>query len=194
MVPMVTTGGHPSQMVGLFNTAFAPMKNAGKFHRLCIMTRFKSDPLPVPVRTPLPSAVNGCPDSHQRDRERRPGKPRGTTVESILNVLIPAAMAQTGAPSGGELGLMNLLFPIILIGAFYFLLIRPQTKRAKEHKQMVDTIKKGDEIVSGGGVLSRVTEVGENFVQVEIAENVQIRIQKQSVSSLMPKGTYKGTL
>jgi preprotein translocase subunit YajC len=115
-------------------------------------------------------------------------------VESILNVLIPAAMAQTGAPSGGELGLMNLLFPIILIGAFYFLLIRPQTKRAKEHKQMVDALKKGDEIVSGGGVLGRITEVGENFVQVEIAENVQIRIQKQSVSSLMPKGTYKGTL
>lgn len=116
-------------------------------------------------------------------------------MESILNVLIPAAMAQTGAPSGGgELGLMNLLFPIILIGAFYFLLIRPQTKRAKEHKQMVDALKKGDEIVSGGGVLGRITEVGENFVQVEIAENVQIRIQKQSVSSLMPKGTYKGTL
>ena len=89
---------------------------------------------------------------------------------------------------------MNLLFPIILIGAFYFLLIRPQTKRAKEHKQMVDALKKGDEIVSGGGVLGRITEVGENFVQVEIAENVQIRIQKQSVSSLMPKGTYKGTL
>ncbi len=116
-------------------------------------------------------------------------------MESILNILIPAAAAQqTGAPSGGELGLMNLLFPIILIGAFYFLLIRPQTKRAKEHKQMVDAIKKGDEIVSGGGVLGRVTEVGENFAQVEIAENVQIRIQKQSVSSLMPKGTYKGTL
>ena len=90
--------------------------------------------------------------------------------------------------------LMNLLFPIILIGAFYFLLIRPQTKRAKEHKQMVDALKKGDEVVSGGGVLGRVTEVGENFVQVEIAENVQIKIQKQSISSLMPKGTYKNTL
>ena len=116
-------------------------------------------------------------------------------MDSIVNFLIPAALAQAGdAPRGGEMGLMNLLFPIILIAAFYFLLIRPQTKRAKEHKQMVDALKKGDEVVSGGGVLGRITEVGENFVQVEIAENVQIRIQKQSVSSLMPKGTYKGTL
>ena len=116
-------------------------------------------------------------------------------MDSILNFLIPAALAQTGgAPGGAEMGLMNLLFPIILIGAFYFLLIRPQTKRAKEHKQMVEGLKKGDEIVTGGGVLGRVTEIGENFMQVEIAEGVQIKIQKASVGSLMPKGTYKGNL
>ncbi|MCP5196237.1 MAG: preprotein translocase subunit YajC [Gammaproteobacteria bacterium] len=115
-------------------------------------------------------------------------------MESILNLLVPAASAQaTGAPSG-EMGLLNLLFPIILIGAFYFLLIRPQTKRAKEHKQMVDALKKGDEIVSGGGMLGRIIEVGENFVQVELADDVQIKIQKQAISSLMPKGTYKGGL
>ena len=116
-------------------------------------------------------------------------------MESILNFLIQDAMAQqaAGGPSG-EMGLMNLLFPIILIAAFYFLLIRPQTKRAKEHKQMVDAVKKGDEVVTGGGVLGRVTDVGENFLQVEIADGVQIKIQKQSVGSLMPKGTYKGNL
>jgi len=114
-------------------------------------------------------------------------------MESILNLLIPAAMAQaTGAPAGGDMGLLNLLFPIILIAAFYFLLIRPQTKRAKEHKQMVEALKKGDEIVTGGGVLGRITEVGENFIQVEIAEGVQVKVQKQAVSSLMPKGTFKG--
>ncbi|HCB14945.1 MAG TPA: preprotein translocase subunit YajC [Gammaproteobacteria bacterium] len=115
-------------------------------------------------------------------------------MESILNLLIPTASAQaTGAP-GGEMGLLNILFPIILIGAFYFLLIRPQTKRAKEHKLMVDALKKGDEIVSGGGMLGRIIEVGENFVQVELADNIQIKIQKQAISSLMPKGTYKGNL
>ena len=115
-------------------------------------------------------------------------------MESILNLLIPPASAQAAGGAGGGMGLLNLLFPIILIGAFYFLLIRPQTKRAKEHKQMVDALKKGDEIVSGGGMLGRITEVGKNFVQVELAENVQIRIQKQAISSLMPKGTYKGSL
>ncbi len=115
-------------------------------------------------------------------------------MESILNLLIPVASAQaTGAP-GGEMGMLNLLFPIILIGAFYFLLIRPQTKRAKEHKQMVDALKKGDEIVSSGGILGRITEIGENFVQLEIADGIQIRIQKPAVSSLMPKGTCKGSL
>lgn len=116
-------------------------------------------------------------------------------MESILNLLIPAAMAQqSGAPADGTMGMMNLLFPIILIAAFYFLLIRPQTKRAKEHKQMVEGLKKGDEVVTGGGVLGRITEIGENFLQVEIADGVQIKLQKQSVGSLMPKGTYKGTL
>ncbi|CDI01483.1 MAG: preprotein translocase subunit YajC [Candidatus Competibacter denitrificans] len=116
-------------------------------------------------------------------------------MDHILSFLIQDAIAQqAGTASAGEMGLLNLLFPIILIGAFYFLLIRPQTKRAKEHKQMVDGLKKGDEIVTGGGVLARITDVGENFVQLEIADGVQIKVQKQAVGSLMPKGTYKGTL
>lgn len=116
-------------------------------------------------------------------------------MEHILNILIRDAVAQqTSAPAAGDMGLLNLLFPIILIAAFYFLLIRPQTKRAKEHKQMVDGLKKGDEVVAGGGVLGRITEVGENFIQMEIAEGVQIKVQKQAIGSLMPKGTYKGTL
>ena len=117
-------------------------------------------------------------------------------MESLLNFFIQDAAAQTatGASANGAMGLMNLLFPIILIAAFYFLLIRPQTKRAKEHKQMVDGLKKGDEIVTGGGVLGRVTELGDNFVQVEIADGVTIKVQKQAVGSLMPKGTYKGNL
>ena len=114
-------------------------------------------------------------------------------MESILTFLIRDASAQTADAPGGDMGLMNLLFPIILIGAFYFLLIRPQTKRAKEHKQMVESLKKGDEVVTGGGVLGRITEIGENFIQVEIAEGVQIKVQKQAINSLMPKGTLKGS-
>ena len=116
-------------------------------------------------------------------------------MDYILNFLIQDAVApQTGTSAPADMGLLNLLFPIILIGAFYFLLIRPQTKRAKEHKQMVDGLKKGDEIVTGGGILARITEVGDNFVQLEIADGVQIKAQKQAVGSLMPKGTFKGNL
>jgi preprotein translocase subunit YajC len=109
-----------------------------------------------------------------------------------MNFLISDAMAQGDAAQGG--GMLGLLFPILLIVVFYFLLIRPQTKRAKEHKQMVEALKKGDEVVTGGGVLGRITEVGDNFMQIEVADNVQLKIQKQSVSSLMPKGTIKGDL
>ena len=110
-----------------------------------------------------------------------------------MNVFISDAMAQAGAPSG-EPGLMGLLFPILLIVAFYFLLIRPQTKRAKEHKQMVAALKKGDEVVTSGGLLGRIIDVGDNFVMVEVAENIQLKVQKQAVATLMPKGTAKGNL
>jgi preprotein translocase subunit YajC len=116
-------------------------------------------------------------------------------VDYILNLFIKDALAQqvnTSFP--GDMGILNLLFPVILIGAFYFMLIRPQTKRAKEHKKMVDGLKRGDEIVTGGGLLARITEVGGNFVQVEVADGVQIKVQKQAIGSLMPKGTYKGNL
>jgi preprotein translocase subunit YajC len=107
-----------------------------------------------------------------------------------MNFFISDAMAQ-GA--GGE-PFIGLLFPILLIVVFYFLLIRPQQKRAKEHRQMVEALKKGDEIVTGGGVLGRITEVGDNFIHLEVADGVQLRVQRQSVSALMPKGTVKGEL
>jgi preprotein translocase subunit YajC len=111
-----------------------------------------------------------------------------------MGFLISDAWAQA-APAGGEPSLIGtLLFPILLIVVFYFLLIRPQTKRAKEHKQMVEALKKGDEIVTGGGVLGRVTEIGNNFVQLEVAEGIQLKVQKGAVASLMPKGTVKGDL
>ena len=110
-----------------------------------------------------------------------------------MSFFISDAMAQSGAPAV-EPGLMGLLFPILLIVIFYFLLIRPQTKRAKEHKQMVAALKKGDEVVTGGGLLGRIIEVGDNFVQLEVADGVQLRVQKQAVTSLMPKGTVKGEL
>ena len=110
-----------------------------------------------------------------------------------MSFLIADAMAQTQGQAAGQPGLFFLPL-IVLLVVFYFMLIRPQQKRAKEQKQMLEALKKGDEVVTSGGVLGRITEVGENFVQLEVAENVQFKVQKQAVASLMPKGTLKGDL
>jgi len=75
---------------------------------------------------------------------------------------------------------------------FYFLLIRPQTKRAKEHREMVAKLSAGDEIVTTGGILGRISEIGESFVTLEVAPKVTIQVQRFQVGQMMPKGTFKG--
>ena len=111
-------------------------------------------------------------------------------MSSVLGFFISDAAAQTtGVASPG--GLSTLLLPVLLIGVFYFLLIRPQQKRQKEHKQMVDTLAAGSEIVTGGGVLGKIIDVGEQFVVVEVADGVRVKIQKHSIASLLPKDTIK---
>ncbi len=83
--------------------------------------------------------------------------------------------------------------PLILIFVvFYFLLIRPQSKRAKEHRKMVAELKVGDEVVTSGGVLGKITEAGEQFLKVEVADGVELKVQRTTVSMVMSKGTYKG--
>lgn len=107
----------------------------------------------------------------------------------ISDALAEGAGAAAGQPAdGGLLGLLPLLLIFVL---FYFMLIRPQAKRAKEHKNMVEALGKGDEVVTNGGVLGRITDVGESFLTLNIAEGVDIKVQKQSVSALVPKGTMK---
>ena len=82
--------------------------------------------------------------------------------------------------------------PLILIFViFYFLLIRPQTKRAKEHRKMVSELKSGDEVITGGGIVGRITETGDQYLKVEVADGVVLRIQRQTVLAVLPKGTYK---
>ncbi|HET6756067.1 MAG TPA: preprotein translocase subunit YajC [Burkholderiales bacterium] len=84
------------------------------------------------------------------------------------------------------------LLPIILMFVLlYFLLIRPQTKRAKEHRIMLDNLQKGDEVVTAGGALGRITKIGDQYVSVEIASNVEIQVQKPAIQSVLPKGTIK---
>jgi preprotein translocase subunit YajC len=110
-----------------------------------------------------------------------------------MSFFISDAMAEGAAAAGQQgSGLMGMLPLVLIMVLFYFMLIRPQTKRAKEHKNMVESLAKGDEIVTNGGLLGRVNDVGESFLHVEIANGVDVKIQKQSVATLVPKGTYKG--
>jgi preprotein translocase subunit YajC len=110
-----------------------------------------------------------------------------------MNGLIPEAMAQSagGAAPGG--GIAPILMMVVFIAIFYFLLIRPQQKKAKEHQAMVGKLAAGDEVVTSGGILGKIVEVGDAFVTLEIAPNVQIKVQKFQVTSLMPKGTLKSS-
>ena len=109
-----------------------------------------------------------------------------------MNSLIPDAMAQTagGAPAGA--GTTSLIMMAVFVVIFYFLLIRPQQKKQKEHQAMLSKITVGDEVVTAGGILGKVIEVGDNFLTLEIAENVRIKVQRFQVTSLVPKGTLKG--
>jgi preprotein translocase subunit YajC len=105
-------------------------------------------------------------------------------------VLISSAYAQAGA-AGGEPGFMGLLPIVLMFVLLYFLMIRPQMKRAKEAKAMVEGLQKGDEIITAGGVLGRISKMGEAYITVEIAPNTEISIQKAAVQTLLPKGTLK---
>jgi preprotein translocase subunit YajC len=107
-----------------------------------------------------------------------------------MQFFISDALAQSGeaGPAGG---LTGLIFPIALIAIFYFLLIRPQQKRAKEHRKLVEALAKGDEVLTNGGIVGRITEVGDSFATVELTPGVEIKLQKQAVAQVLPKGTLK---
>ncbi len=105
-----------------------------------------------------------------------------------MDLLVQTAQAANGGDGGGN-PLMGLVLPILILVLFFFLFIRPQQKRAKEHSQMISELKEGDEVVSSGGLAGRITEVDENFVRLEIADNVEVRLQKKSVANVLPKGT-----
>jgi preprotein translocase subunit YajC len=103
--------------------------------------------------------------------------------------LIADAWAQGAA--GGQGQLFSVFLPVLMLGLLYFVLIRPQQKRAKEQRQMVEALKSGDEVVTSGGILGRITDVSELFVTLEIASGVRVRVQKHMIGALMPKGTVK---
>lgn len=114
-------------------------------------------------------------------------------MDSLFSFFISDAAAQAAgaAPAAPTSMMGTLLLPVMLIVVFYFLLIRPQQKKQKEHKAMVETLGVGTEVVTGGGVLGKVTEVGEHFLTVEIADGVNVKIQRHSISAVLPKDTIK---
>ena len=109
---------------------------------------------------------------------------------NLLDLLIAPAHAQAAAaqPQGG-LG-MGLLMPVALIAIMYFFMIRPQMKRQKEHKAMIEALAKGDEVVTAGGLLGKVTKLGESYVSIE-AGNGELMVQRTAIVQILPKGTIK---
>ena len=111
-------------------------------------------------------------------------------VIAVLAAMPALAMAQDAAPQGmGAMGQIIFFAGFILI--FYFLIWRPQSKRTKEHKALMEGLNKGDEVVTSGGVAGKITKVADDFIVVEIADNVEVKIQKVAVAAALPKGTLK---
>jgi preprotein translocase subunit YajC len=104
-------------------------------------------------------------------------------------MLINPAWAQ-GAPAAGG-GYESLILIVLMFAVLYFLMIRPQMKRAKEHKTMIEALQKGDEVVAAGGMLGRVSKISDSYVTLEIAANVEVQVQRPAVQLVLPKGTLK---
>ncbi len=106
-----------------------------------------------------------------------------------MDFFISPAMAANGQASGP--GLLDFAFPIALLVLFYFMLIRPQSKRAKEHREMQASLSKGDEVVTDGGLMGKIIEIGEHALLVQFADNFEVKVRREAISSVLPKGTLK---
>jgi len=106
-------------------------------------------------------------------------------------MLINPAFAQgSGSPAAGG-GMESIILIVLMFAVLYFLMIRPQMKRAKEHKTLIEALQKGDEVVAAGGILGRISKINENYVTLEVAENVEVQVQRSAVQLVLPKGTLK---
>jgi preprotein translocase subunit YajC len=108
-------------------------------------------------------------------------------------VFISQAFAQTApaAAGGAESSLLSLLPLVLMFVVLYFIMIRPQMKRQKEHKAMIDALAKGDEVVVGGGLIGKVSKLGDSIIHVEVANGVELQVQRPAVVQVLPKGTFK---
>lgn len=108
-----------------------------------------------------------------------------------MDFLISNAYAQAADAAAQQNPLISFLPLLVLFAVFYFMLIRPQMKRAKEQRTMIAGLAKGDEVVTNGGIAGRIDELGDSFVTLEIAANVKIKLQKSAITLVLPKGTLK---
>jgi preprotein translocase subunit YajC len=109
----------------------------------------------------------------------------------VFDWLIPAAQAQQTAAPGAQ-NMMATMWPLILmLPIFYFLIIRPQSKRAKEQRDMLTKLGKGDEVIITGGLAGRITQIGEVYLTLEIADKVEVKVQKAAINTVLPKGSLK---
>jgi len=108
-----------------------------------------------------------------------------------MSFFISDAMAQQAPAAGGEPGIINFVFLLVLFLIFYFLLLRPQIKRAKEHKKMTEALSKNDEVVTSGGIAGKVIKIEDSFVTMQIAAGVEVQVQRSAIGSLLPKGSLK---
>ena len=107
-----------------------------------------------------------------------------------MDFFISNAMAAGESPQGG--GMQLVIMVALFFGIMYFMIIRPQSKKAKEHTALLDALSKGDEVVTSGGILGKITVLGDNFVEIKVSETATMKVQRHAITSIMPKGTIKG--
>ena len=112
---------------------------------------------------------------------------------NLLDLLIPVAHAQAApaAQQGG--GTQTLIFMIVMVGVFYFIMILPQMKRAKEHRDLLAKLQKGDEVITSGGLVGRVDEIGDSFITLEVADGVRMKFQRAAIATVLPRGSLKAS-
>jgi len=108
-----------------------------------------------------------------------------------MSFLISDALAQAPAAASQGTGIEGLILPIGLIIILYFFMIRPQMKRQKEHRKLVEALAKGDEVQTSGGMMGKITDLGDNFVKIEVADNVVVTVRRGAIEAVMPKGSLK---
>ncbi len=110
---------------------------------------------------------------------------------SLLDLIISPAAAQAAPAAQGGSPMSLVIMMVLFFAVFYFMAIRPQMKRAKEHRALLSGLSKGDEVITNGGLAGRVVDLGDSFVGLEVAEGVSVKVQKNAITAVLPKGSLK---